>query len=97
MTQLMNLQLTVISIMFFCGVTIGLIDDTKNAICNTIKDKRLVLIKGLIKITVFAVEGLVISAYLYNCSYGKISVTAFLSFIIGLWLWKKKIYGKIKD
>lgn len=100
MTVLMERQLLIMAVMFFCGMTAGFIDDTGKQLSTYIKHKFKKwgsFLSASVRIAVSGLAGYMITVYLYYCSYGNIGGTAIFSFGIGLWLWKKWICGKIKD
>lgn len=86
MTVLIKKQILIIFIMFFAGMTAGMIDEVCK-IANNI----------FLRIIGFMVIGCMIGEYLYYCNDGKINFVAVLSTYIGLSLWKSCICGKIKD
>lgn len=100
MTVLMEKQLVIMAVMFFCGMTAGFIDDMGVCFSGYVRRKLRkygIILSSLVRIAVCGLAGYMITVYLYYCSYGKIGGTAIFSFGIGLWLWKKWICGKIKD
>lgn len=100
MTELMGKQLIVMAVMFCCGMTAGLLDEVGKGLHDRLKRKKTKLMTVLAvmsRIGVFCIDGYMITAYLYYCNFGTISGSAIFAFIIGLWLWKQWICGKIKD
>ncbi|WP_027399450.1 spore cortex biosynthesis protein YabQ [Anaerovorax odorimutans] len=81
-------------IMLYAGMTIMIFYEIFDWIKYKTKPRKVVLFIEDILFWIFA--ALIISSFLYYCSYGKISIHAFIAFGVGVFLWKKCFYGIIK-
>ncbi len=91
MTELIHAQLTVIAVMTSCGLTSGLI---RSVFCAFEKIKKMKM-SGLIftESLYFLSMGFLYSEFTFYCENGKLSLLGLISFIMGLWLWKKFFCG----
>lgn len=91
MTDLIKSEAYEIFIMFYAGLTIMLIMELKNMICNRYR------IEGRLNVFVELFTWL-IAAYLFGsfsfyCAYGRISAYGIVATLAGVLLWKKCLYG----
>ena len=94
MNQLIRDQVFEFVIMFYAGMTIMVFYEIFAWIKYKTRPRHFVEFIEDLLFWMFA--ALVISSFLYYCSYGKVSLHGFLAFAFGALLWKKFFYGIIK-
>lgn len=95
MSELIKSQLMIMIVMIYCGLASGLINEFFTLIrLRFIKWKWL---SGTVQVIGYLFIGFLFGKFLYYCNWGKLSFEAAVCFLIGLWLWRKFLYGIIAN
>lgn len=93
LTDLIISQLKTIGTMMAAGILVSAAWQLKKLLINRISKhiKRKQSIKYLAEIAFWIMSAVAIPAFLYYCTYGKVTFCAILGMAIGVFVWKKLI------
>ncbi len=87
MTDLIQRQLLVIGIMLYCGLAAGLVRTLFTRFGRRFSHHRILC--GIALLVSYLLIAWLFGVFAYQACFGKITFTACVSFLLGLWLWKK--------
>ena len=91
MSELVRSQLTIFFVMTAGGLAAGLSMEVFRLLIK-IRELRGIREKAA-ELLSFVMAGVLAGEFSYFCDNGKLTLTATVSFLIGLWLWKRLFYG----
>ncbi len=95
MTELIQRELFQLFIMFYCGLALSLLFSARDRLmarCGTRRRLQLAIYFGF---WIFA--SFLFYRYVYRASHGVLTVYGICAMLTGVFLWKKVVYGILKE